>query len=143
MSTRVERITVEIEIPVDGGPVSETIAEVMGEIESGIQRTGLAYRFVTDKPQIPGREPFHDITGSLRTPNEWGFNSFASIHSASIAARELGRPGSTWYIWRLADGTYDHTAVPNPTTPGHPAELVDTFTLPSRRRRRPAREDSQ
>lgn len=52
MSTRIERITVEVEVPADGEPISEVLAEVMGEIEDGIQRTGVAYRMWQEQPAV-------------------------------------------------------------------------------------------
>ena len=86
------------------------------------------------------RETWPDSDGIERTPNQWGFNSFTTVHGAEHVARLLGRAGSVWYIWRLADGTYDFTAASEPTTPGHPAELVETITLGRRthNRRTPA-----
>jgi hypothetical protein len=43
MSTRIATITAEVRISSDES-YSETLSEVMGEIEEGIQRTGLTYR---------------------------------------------------------------------------------------------------
>lgn len=75
------------------------------------------------------RGPFRDSEGIERTPNEWGFNSYATAEGAKSGPRGLGRRGQTWYIWRLADGTFDYTSRPNPDLPGHPAELVETVTV--------------
>ena len=72
---------------------------------------------------------FTDSDGAERVKTRWQFNAFVTPEGARNAAIDLGRHGSTWYIWRLEDGSYDHTAVPNPTIPGHPAELVETFTI--------------
>jgi hypothetical protein len=77
---------------------------------------------------------FTDSDGAERIKTRWQFNAFVTQEGAGNAARRLARPGSTWYIWRLEDGSYDHTAVPEPTTPGHPAELVETIEIPTRRR---------
>jgi len=72
---------------------------------------------------------FTDSDGAERIKTRWQFNAFVTQEGARNAAVALGGHGTTWYIWRLADGSYDHTAVPEPTTPGHPAELVETFTI--------------
>lgn len=77
-----------------------------------------------------------DSNGNERTPNQWGFNSFATAEGAKQTAARLGSTGSVWYIWRLADGTFDHTAVPDPSTPGHPAELAEVIELQGPRSRR-------
>jgi hypothetical protein len=66
MSTRIERITVEIEIPVDGEPISETIAEVMGEMEDGIQRLGLTYRWAEDDGRWPELKKYLDANAAER-----------------------------------------------------------------------------
>lgn len=68
-----------------------------------------------------------DSDGIERVPNRWGFNSFATAEGAAESARKIvpvagGR--RHWYVWRLADGTYDYTAVPDPTGEHYPAELV-------------------
>ena len=72
---------------------------------------------------------FTDSAGAERVKTRWEFNAFVTREGAKAAALSLGRNGQTWYIWRLEDGSYDHTAVPEPTTPGHPAELAETFTV--------------
>lgn len=72
---------------------------------------------------------FTDSSGAERIKTRWEFNAFVTQEGAKTAALTLGRSGSAWYIWRLEDGSYDHTAVADPTTPGHPAELVETFTV--------------
>ena len=82
-------------------------------------------------------ETWLDSDGNQRTPNEWGFNSFTTAEGAKRAAAKLGRDRSVWYIWQLADGTFDHTAVPDPRSPGHPADLAEVIELqgpPSRRK---------
>lgn len=66
-----------------------------------------------------------------RVPNKWGFNSFATESGAVSVVSDWQREGP-WYIWRLADGTYDFTAVPDPDLPGYPAELVRTIARPKR-----------
>jgi hypothetical protein len=81
------------------------------------------------------REPWRDPAGIERIGNEWGFNSFTAQQGAEQAARNLGRPGSTWFIWRLADGTYDFTSTGEPDLPGHPAELVRRIDIPRRGQR--------
>ncbi len=81
----------------------------------------------TDRQQ-PRR--FIDSAGAERIGNEWGFNSFVTLDGARKAARTLARRNSRWHLWRLADGTFDYTASDHPDLPGHPAELVDTLTVP-------------
>ena len=81
------------------------------------------------------RKSWNDSSGIERIGNEWGFNSFTSHQGAEQAARNLGRPGSTWFIWRLADGTFDFTSSSEPDIPGHPAELVRRIDIPEGRRR--------
>jgi hypothetical protein len=82
------------------------------------------------------RETWTDSNGQVRTPNQWGFNSFATAEGARRCAARLGRTGSVWYIWRLADGTFVQSAVPDPASPGHPAELVEVVKLQGRPSRR-------
>ena len=65
MSTRIERITVEIEIPA-GDPISETIAEAMGEMEDGIQRLGLTYRWAEDDGRWPELKKYLDANAAER-----------------------------------------------------------------------------
>jgi hypothetical protein len=72
---------------------------------------------------------FTDSSGAERIKTRWGFNAYVTQEGARAAAVSLGRNGQAWYIWRLADGSYDHTAVPDPTTPGHPAELAETIAI--------------
>ena len=79
-------------------------------------------------PYPPGYR-WTDSDGNERVTTPWGFNAFAAIEGARAHAAALGRPDSVWYIWRLADGSYDSTAVPDPTTPGHPADLAETVTI--------------
>jgi len=64
-----------------------------------------------------------------RVRNQWGYNSFADQQGAEETARWMGRQDTCWYIWRLADGSFDFSAIPDPTTLGHPAELVNTITV--------------
>jgi hypothetical protein len=80
-------------------------------------------------PVYPAGHRFTDSDGTERVKTRWEFNAFVTQEGARSAALRLGRNGQTWYIWRLADGSYDHTAVPEPTTPGHPADLVETITV--------------
>jgi hypothetical protein len=77
----------------------------------------------------PVGHTFADSDGAWRVKTRWEFNAFVAQEGARASAVSLGHPGTTWYIWRLDDGSYDHTAVPEPTGPGHPAELVETFTV--------------
>ena len=81
----------------------------------------------------PGIKPvgwrFTDSDGNERIKTRWEFNAYVTTEGARNHALSLGRNGSTWYVWRLDDGSYDCTAVPDPTTPGHPAELVETVTV--------------
>ncbi len=100
---------------------------------------------LTGTPQ-PGAEPaikpvgwcFTDSDGAERVKTRWQFNAFVARDDARASAVRLGRGGQTWYIWRLDDGSYDHTAVPDPMTPGHPAELVETITIEGYGRRKKA-----
>ena len=83
-----------------------------------------------NEPTIyPVGRRFTDSSGAERIKTRWELNAFVTQEGARASAADLGRPGSLWYIWRLDDGSYDHTAVPDPTTPGHPAELVETITV--------------
>ena len=83
-----------------------------------------------NEPTIyPVGHTFADSDGYQRIKTRWEFNAFVTQEGATASAVSLGRPGSIWYIWRLDDGSYDHTAVPEPTGPGHPAELVETITV--------------
>jgi hypothetical protein len=69
-----------------------------------------------------------DLDGFERTANQWGFNSFTTAEGAAkSAARIVPVAGGRcrWYIWRLSDGTFDYTAIPDPEGPQYPAELVD------------------
>jgi len=84
---------------------------------------------VTDYAIKPVGWRFTDSDGAERIKTRWEFNAFVTQEGAESAALALGRTGSEWFIWRLEDGSYDHTAVENPTTPGHPAELVERFTI--------------
>ena len=72
---------------------------------------------------------FTDSDGAERIKTRWQFNAFVAEEGARASAVSLGSHGSVWYIWRLDDGSYDHTAVSRPTTPGHPAELVETIEI--------------
>lgn len=82
------------------------------------------------------RKTWLDSDGYERTGNEWGFNSFVTQEGAILSAAGFGRKGTTWHIWRLADGTYGFTAVPVPEGPGHPAELVARIEVLNRARRK-------
>jgi hypothetical protein len=79
-----------------------------------------------------------DSDGIERIGNQWGFNSFTTMEGAEASVRRLARKGTHWYLWRLADGTYDFTATAEPRSPGHPAELVREIDIhKSAPRRRP------
>lgn len=71
---------------------------------------------------------FLDRDGFVRTPNRWGFNSFADAEEAKASCRRYAVPHSTWYLFRLADGTFHTSALRDPT--GYPCELVEVFTTP-------------
>lgn len=66
-------------------------------------------------------EHHFDISGIERVSNRWGFNSFATIEGAK---ENLPRRGH-WWIWRLPDGTFNYSAVPDPRTPPAEKELVE------------------
>jgi hypothetical protein len=71
-----------------------------------------------------------DCDGIERTRSRWGFNSFTTAEGARESAAGIvpvvgGR--GRWYIWRLSDGTFDYTAVPNPEGDWYPAELVEVI----------------
>jgi len=85
---------------------------------------------------VAERTTHTDHNGIERTPNEWGFNSFLTAVGAERSARYLGRRGSHWFIWKLADGTYDFTSSASPNLPGHPAELVKEFDVEHAQSRR-------
>ena len=72
---------------------------------------------------------FTGSDGNERIKTRWEFNAFVTQEGARSRALALGRNGQYWYVWRLADGSYDCTAVPDPTTPGYPAELVETVRV--------------
>ena len=72
---------------------------------------------------------FTDSDGCERVSTPFGFNAYVTQDGAVAGATSSGRNGSVWYIWRLADGSYDYTAAENPDIPGHPAELVETITV--------------
>lgn len=78
--------------------------------------------------------PFIDSDGQERVPTQWGFNSFRTADGAKKSVRVLGRIDSQWYIWRLADGTFDYTASGCPDIPGHPAALVERVRIAPMRR---------
>jgi len=84
---------------------------------------------MTEPEIFPAGHTFTDSSGQERVTTPFGFNAYVTQAGATAGVLALGRNGSTWFIWRLEDGSYDHTAVPYPTTPGHPAELVATFTV--------------
>jgi hypothetical protein len=83
----------------------------------------------TAPPLPPVGHRWTDNDGWPRVKTPWGFNAFASESGARAQAVDLGRVGQHWYIWRLADGSYDVTASANPQTPGHPATLVDVAEI--------------
>jgi hypothetical protein len=90
----------------------------------------------------PGIRPvgwtFTDGDGCERVKTPFGFNAYVTRDGAITGAVSIGAPGTTWYIWRLADGSYDFTATGNPDIPGHPAELVETITVKGRGERKEA-----
>jgi hypothetical protein len=91
---------------------------------------------------------WHDDRGALRVMTRWGFNAHVTPEGAKADAERIGRPGTTWYLWRLADGSYDISAIDNPEGPGYPAEMAEEIWIPGvldrrtiaglRRRRAPA-----
>lgn len=82
------------------------------------------------EPMIyPVGHRFTDSDGNERVKTPFGFNAYVTEEGARSHALALGRNGQYWYVWRLADGSYDCTAVPDPTTPGHPAELAETVRV--------------
>jgi hypothetical protein len=89
------------------------------------------------------REAFIDSDGNERTPNQWGFNSFRTAEGAkdsvrTLSVRTLSGKGTEWFIWRLADGTFDFTATGKPDVPGHPSELVERVMITEQGRLAPA-----
>jgi hypothetical protein len=79
--------------------------------------------------EFPVGHRFSDSDGIERVKTRWGFNAFTSAEGARQSARHFGQRGTRWFIWRLEDGSFDFTAVPEPKGPGHPAELVETFVI--------------
>jgi hypothetical protein len=75
---------------------------------------------------------WHDDHDAERVMTQWGFNAHVTIEGARAQAGRLGRPGTTWYIWSLADGSYDITAIECPSAPGPypPCELAEKITVP-------------
>jgi hypothetical protein len=85
---------------------------------------------VTTEPTIkPVGWTFTDSDGNERIKTRWQFNAYLTEEGARSGALATGRDGSTWYVWRLPDGSYDFSANPNPTTPGYPGELVETLEI--------------
>ncbi len=79
---------------------------------------------MTEPMIYPVGHRFTDSDGIERIKNQWEFNSFTTHEGALQSLRGFARHG-TWFIWRLADGSYDYTASADPQIPGHPAELVE------------------
>jgi hypothetical protein len=79
--------------------------------------------------EFPAGHRFTDSDGNERVKTRWGFNAFTTAEGARRSAGRLGQRGAEWFIWRLADGSFDYSAVPEPKGQGHPAELVETFTI--------------
>ena len=67
---------------------------------------------------------FIDSDGNERIKTRWQFNAYVTAEGAKSSAQKLNT-SAKWFIWRLADGSFDFSAVEHPTTPGHPAELVE------------------
>ncbi len=84
---------------------------------------------MTEPTIYPAGHRFTDSGGIERVKTRWEFNAFVTQEGAVASAASLGNAGTIWYIWRLDDGSYDHTAVSKPAGPGHPAELVETITI--------------
>lgn len=70
----------------------------------------------------------------------WGYNVPATLDDARRQALSLdGRPGTTWWIWRMPTSfeAYDITGVPDPEriAPARwpeGAELAESFTVPGK-----------
>jgi hypothetical protein len=88
---------------------------------------------MSDPIEKPVGWTFTDSDGNERIKTRWGFNAFTTAEGAENSAQGLakGRHGrrGEWFIWRLADGSFTFSAIENPTSPGHPAELVEKVTL--------------
>jgi hypothetical protein len=84
---------------------------------------------MSEPENFPVGHTFTDSSGQERVTTPFGFNAYVTLDGATAAALALGANGSTWFTWRLDDGSYDHTAVPDPRGPGHPGELVAAFTV--------------
>ena len=82
-----------------------------------------------DAASFPVGRVHLDGNGIERVSNPWGFNSFTTAEGARQGAAGIARNGSTWYIWRLADGSFDYTTSGHPDLPGYPAELVERVTF--------------
>lgn len=77
---------------------------------------------------VSGVNTIVDSEGIQRVASKYGFNAFSSVEDAARSARAYLRAGSAaeFWVWRLDDGTYDWTAIPNPRLRWFAtAELVD------------------
>lgn len=83
---------------------------------------------MTEQESPVGRK-FIDSNGNERVKTPFGFNAFTTAQGAKLSAWYYGRQGSERFIWRLPDGSFDCTAVPDPIMPGYPAERVGQFTV--------------
>lgn len=117
----------------DAGDALAVFFKAMGEGKQYVSIQAVLDQAPRDEDTPPPLPPvghrWTDNDGWLRIKTPWGFNGFADERGARAQAVDLGRVGQHWYIWRLADGSYDVTASANPQTPGHPATLVDVAEI--------------
>jgi hypothetical protein len=68
---------------------------------------------------------FFDSEGLLRVFSESAqHNCFMTADDAETSGQAVLRNGADLFVWRFADGTFEWTAIPDPRSPGYPAELV-------------------
>lgn len=64
--------------------------------------------------ESPVGSTFVDANGLTRIKTRFGFNGFVSEADALRSGTLTLRPRATVYVWRLADGHYDWTAIERP-----------------------------
>jgi hypothetical protein len=57
-------------------------------------------------------------------------NLFTTERNATLSALATLKRSVDFYIWKMSDGLYEWTAIPDPKSPGFPAQLVSRGTTP-------------